>query len=213
MLKKALKYIIIVAVIIIAVTLLRDKWLPSLTNIFTPKPVVIEDTPILIKQINELAQMCTITIFDEVVADSVEIRRKSTIETLLPDFSSFGNLPITGRRVVIIAKGKIIAGTDLKKLQPESISVQGDSVAVILPKAEILDAIINPSDIETFSEIGVWNDNEITAVKVKARNKMIDRALKQQILQKANDRSVMLIENFLRSSGFKRVVVKIRVDV
>lgn len=213
MLKKALKYIIIVAVIIIAVTLLRDKWLPSLTNIFTPKPVVIEDTPILIKQINELAQMCTITIFDEVVADSVEIRRKSTIETLLPDLSAFGSLPITGRRVVIIAKGKIIAGTDLKKLQPESISVQGDSVAVILPKAEILDAIINPSDIETFSEIGVWNDNEITAVKVKARNKMIDRALKQQILQKANDRSVMLIENFLRSSGFKRVVVKIRVDV
>lgn len=206
--KKVLKYIVIAAVVIIAVTLLKDKWLPSLTNIFAPKPVVIESTPILIKQINELAQMCTITIFDEVVADSVEIRRKSTVETLLPDLSPFGNLPITGRRVVIIAKGKIVAGTDLKKLQPEDISVHGDSVAVILPQAEILDAIINPSGIDTFSETGAWNDNEITAVKIKARNKMIDRALKQHILQKANDRSMMLMENFLKSSGFKKVTVK-----
>ena len=206
--KKLLKYIIIAAVVIIALALLKDKWLPSFANIFTPKPVVVENTPILIKQINELAQMCTITVFDEVVADSVEIRRKTPVETLLPDFSAFSNFPVTGRRLVIIAKGKIVAGTDLKKLQPQAISVHGDSVAIVLPQAEILDAIINPSGVETFSETGIWNDTEITAVKIKARNKMIGRALKQQIIEKANERSIMLIENFLRGTGFKKVLVK-----
>ncbi|MFT3702975.1 MAG: DUF4230 domain-containing protein [Agriterribacter sp.] len=206
--KKLLKYIIIAVLVIAGLFLLKDKWLPSIAGIFKPKPVIIEETPILIKQINELAQMCTITVFDEVVADSVDIRQKSTVESLLPDLSGFGNLPITGRRLVVIAKGKVIAGTDLKKLQQQSIFVHEDSVSVTLPRAEILDAIVNPSGIETFSETGVWNDKEITAVKIKARNKMIDRALKQQVLQKANDRSIMLMENFLRSAGFKKVTVK-----
>lgn len=206
--KKLVKYLIIAAVVIIAVTLLKNRWLPSLTNIFKPRPVVIEETPILIKQINELAQLCTITLFDEVVADSVEIRKKSLGESILPDFSGFGNLPITGRRVVIIAKGKIVAGTDLKKLQVKDMYIQDDSISLTIPKAEILDAIINPSGIETFSETGQWNDAAITAVKIKARNKMINRALQQQILNKADERTVMLMENFLKGVGFKKVVVK-----
>ncbi|MFT3945765.1 MAG: DUF4230 domain-containing protein [Agriterribacter sp.] len=209
MMKKSLKYIIIVALALATLMLFKDKWLNSFTNIFKPKPVVIAETPILIKQINELAQMCTITVFDEVVADSVEIRRKTLGESLLPDFSAFGNLPVTGRKIVIIAKGKIIAGTDLKKLQPGAISVLADSASIILPHAEILDAIINPSGFETFSELGEWNDTEITAVKIKARNKMIKRAMQQQVLNKADERSIMLMENFLRGAGFKKVLVKV----
>lgn len=207
MLKRFAKYIVILLIVVVVALLFKSAWLPSLANIFKAKPVVIEDTPILIKQINELAQLCTITVFDEVVADSAEIRVKSTIENLLPDLSTFGRLPITGRRIVIIAKGKIIAGTDLKKMQAQSVYVDKDSVSITIPSAEILDAIINPSGIETFSELGTWNDNEITAVKIKARNKMIERALKQEILEKANTRSIMLMENFLRSSGFKKVRV------
>ncbi len=83
-----------------------------------------------------------------------------------------------------------------------------DSVAVLLPHAEILDAIINPSGIETFSEMGTWSDKEITAVKIKARTKMINRALQQDILTKADDRSKILMENFLRGVGFKKVTVR-----
>ena len=208
MLKKLLKYIILAFVVLVVVMLFKDKWFASFTNIFKSKPVVIAETPILIKQINELAQMCTITVFDEVVADSAEIRQKSLGESLLPDFSAFGNLPVTGRRIVIIAKGKVIAGTDLKKLGPQAIFVKGDSVALTLPRAEILDAIINPSGFETFSELGEWNDKEITAVKIKARNKMIERAMQQKVLEKADERSIMLMENFLRGVGFKQVMVK-----
>ncbi|MBN8789337.1 MAG: DUF4230 domain-containing protein, partial [Terrimonas sp.] len=58
-------------------------------------------------------------------------------------------------------------------------------------------------------EVGEWNDKEITAVKIKARNKMIDRAIKQQVLEKADERSMMLMENFLRGTGFKKIKVKL----
>ena len=207
MLKKLVKYIVIAVLVVAIALLLKNAWLPSVANFFKPKPVVIEDTPILIKQINELAQLCTVTVFDEVVVDSVEMKPKTATDSFLPGLSLLSKLPITNREIVIIAKGKIVAGTDLKKLQQQSIFVHEDSVAVTLPHAEILDAIINPSGIETFSEMGAWTDKEITAVKIKARTKMIDRALQQNILSKADERSKILMENFLRGIGFKKVMV------
>ncbi|WP_152268993.1 DUF4230 domain-containing protein [Agriterribacter humi] len=202
------RYIFLIATVLIVLLLLNTKWLPSFKNMFKQQPVTIENTPILIKEINELAQLCTITAFDEVVADSVVIKIKTPIETLLPDLSAFGNLPITGKRIVIIGKGKLIAGVDLKKLNEQSIFVHGDSVSLLLPRAEILDVIMNPSDFETFSETGEWSSEAVTAVKVKARKKMIDKALQQGILNKANTRSIALLENFLRGFGFKKVTVK-----
>ena len=202
------RYIFLIATVLVVLLLLNMKWLPSFKNIFKPQPVTIDNTPILIKEINELAQLCTITAFDEVVADSVVIKIKSPVETLIPDLSVFGNLPITGKRIVIIGKGKLIAGADLKKLNEQSIFVQGDSVSLLLPPAEILDAIMNPSDFETFSETGEWSSEAVTAVKVKARKKMIEKALQQGILNKANTRSIALLENFLRGFGFKKITVK-----
>ncbi|MFT3933172.1 MAG: DUF4230 domain-containing protein [Chitinophagaceae bacterium] len=208
MLKRIITYSVVAFIIIATLFLLRNKWFPSVAGIFKPKPVIIDDTPILIKQITDLAQMCTITVFDEVVADSVEIKAKSTLNILIPVITGINNVPVASRELVIIAKGKIIAGTDLKKLQPQQFFINKDSVSLTLPRAEILDAIINPSGIETFSEIGLWKDNEITVVKIKARNKMIARALQQQVIEKANARSIMLMENFLKSAGFKKITVK-----
>ena len=86
--------------------------------------------------------------------------------------------------------------------------VQGDSVSLLLPPAEILDAIMNPSDFETFSETGEWSSEAVTAVKVKARKKMIEKALQQGILNKSNTSSIALLENFLRGFGFKKITVK-----
>ena len=85
---------------------------------------------------------------------------------------------------------------------------EGDSVSLLLPRAEILDAIMNPSDFETFSETGEWSSEAVTAVKVKARKKMIEKALQQGILNKADARSTALLENFLRGFGFRKVTIK-----
>ncbi len=201
------RYIFLIMMVFVVLALLNMKWLPSFKNIFRSQPVTIENTPVLIKEINEMAQLCTITVFDEVVADSAVIKMKSAVNMLLPDISGFANLPVTGKRIVIIGKGRVVAGVDLKKLNERSISVEGDSVFLTLPPAEITDAIMNPSDFEIFSETGEWSNEAVTAVKIKARNKMIERALERGILSKANTRSIALLENFLRGLGFKKVSV------
>ena len=199
----------LVAALIILLFFFKTGWIQSLKNIFKEQPVVIDNTPILIKEINELAQLCTITIYDEVVVDSSVIQPKSAVEMLLPDFSKFSGLPVKGKRIVLIGKGSVTAGTDLKKLQPQHFFITGDSISLTLPKTEILDAIINPSGFETFDEMGEWTSEAVTAVKIKARNRMTERALQQKILEKAGAKSVTLMENFLRSAGFKKITVRI----
>lgn len=204
------RYFLIAVIAVVAVLLLlKTNWLGSFKNIFKAQPVVIDNTPILIKEINELAQLCTITAYDEVVVDSTVIQPKSAVEMILPDFSKFSGLPVTGKRIVIIGKGQVTAGVDLKKLQPQHFFILEDSIALTLPSPEILDAIINPSGFETFDEMGEWSSEAVNAVKIKARNKMIERALQQKILEQAGQRSITLMENFLRSAGFKKVTVVI----
>lgn len=202
------KNILLVALVVIILLLLNSKWLPAIKNIFKAQPVVIDNTPILIKEINELAQLCTITAFDEVVADSAVVRMKSGLELLVPDISPFGSLPVAAKKIVIIGKGKVVAGVDLKKLNDKAVFAMQDSISVLLPQAEIFDVIMNPSDFETFSETGDWSNEAVTAVKIKAREKIKENALRQNILRKANERSILLIENFLRSFGFTKITVK-----
>jgi hypothetical protein len=45
---------------------------------------------------------------------------------------------------------------------------------------------------------------------MKARERMRDRALQQGILGRADRRAVMLMENLVRQSGFKRMSVTVR---
>lgn len=209
MLKRYVALLVILGILLLLAVIFRRQWMPSFANIFKAQPVVIDDTPILITEINELAQLCTISAYSEVVADSVSVAKKTVAETLLPDLSGFSGLPVTGKRIIVIGKGRVVAGTDMKKIRAEDIFVKGDSVALRLPPAEILDAIMNPADVEVFSELGEWSAEAVTAVKVKARNKMIAQALQQQILQKANDRSRLLLENFLFGIGYNKVNVEI----
>ncbi|HTN05278.1 hypothetical protein [Agriterribacter sp.] len=49
------RYVFLIATVIVVLLLLNMQWLPSFKNIFKAQPVTIENAPILIKEINELA--------------------------------------------------------------------------------------------------------------------------------------------------------------
>ena len=194
------KYIIMVLALIIFVILLqKTKLLPGFSDIFKPRPVMIDNTPVLIKEIRELTQLITVTSYDEVVVDSIkestDILHALTGISLKPD------------RIVIIARGSVQAGTNLRYLTENDIQVEEDSITVALPPAEILEVIVNPSGFSTFSETGVWSPGAVTLVKAKAKRVMEYRAVQKNILQMAENRSKLLMENFLRSVGFKKVTV------
>ena len=201
------RYFLAAAVFLLIIFLFQKiNWLPSFKNIFSSKPVLIEETPVIIKEINTLAQLITITYSDEVVMDTAKIG--NGMPSLLP--TAIGSiLTPSVDKLVIIGRGKVIAGTDLKNLQEKDIAVTNDSIHVFLPHAKILQTITNPSDFETFIEQGKWDEASVTALKIKIRNKISQNALNQNILQQADVRSKNIIETFLRNTGFKKIEIDI----
>lgn len=200
------RYIILILAAIIAVILLqRTKILPEFASLFKSKPVLIENTPVLIKEIRELTQLITVTSHDEVVVDSIKGSATDLVRVItglsLKPFSPMAD------RLVIIAKGSVQAGTDLRVMTERDIYVQDDSVAIKLPRAEILEVIVNPSGFTSFAETGDWPPTAVNLVKAKARRKMEIRAVQKGILVMAEQRSKTLMENFLRTAGFRKVNV------
>lgn len=204
------KTFIVVAVIIVSVWILQKlNIIPSANDLFKPQPVVIDETPVLLKQIKSIAQLITVAAYDEVVVDSVIADKGSRIGKFFNPFSPYPILPVVDKRIVLIGRGKVLAGTDLNNLKDGDIQVVNDSIKLKLNRAVILDVIINPGDFETFDEKGQWNDEAVRAVKMKAKQKMIDRALQHNILQKADAKAKAVMENFLLSSGYEKVNVVI----
>ena len=180
--------------------------LPPFRNPFKAEEVVIDKTPILVKEIQSIGQLITYSALDEVVVDSTILTRGSSFVHSFNRMSPFP-LPSADKHLVLIAKGKILAGTNMASLTNESVTIKNDTIWIVLPKPQIIDAIVNPTDFETFVEKGSWTHYEVTLVKIKARRKMIDRALQRKILEKAGTKSRDILTGFLKSMGYKNVFV------
>ena len=180
--------------------------IPSIGNLFRSQPIKIAETPMLIKDIKELAELTTMVSFDEVVADSITVD-PATLAIKTITGLNLNPLSPGYNRLVLVCKGKVMAGTNLASLEPSQIFREKDSVSLGIPPAIILDIIVNPSDVETFIETGEWTAAAFEKVKIKAGEKMRDRALSEDILGKANARARLLMDNFLRQSGFTKVNV------
>ena len=162
--------------------------------------MIIDETPVLIKEIHNLSLLTTISMYDEIVMDSLKSKH-------LPSFPGLRPVP---DKIVLIGKGTVTAGVDLKKISDNDVMIMKDSVMIRLPQPEIQSVIMNPSDFETFTEEGKWSPDEITQIKMRMRDKIGQRALQNQILAKAGQRSIMIIDNFVRTIGFKKTNITIR---
>ncbi|MDB5276639.1 MAG: hypothetical protein JWR61_1594 [Ferruginibacter sp.] len=205
--KTITRYLWLIVLLLATVLLLQQiKWLPSFKDVFTSQPLEIDNTPLVIKEVNALAQLITITAYNEVV---IEQTIKGVPVFSGPLVPSLPGIKFPDKKIILIGKGKVLAGVELSKLSDKDIFVKGDSVAIHLPKALLLQVILNPSDFETFEETGTWTDDEVRAVKQKLKDKLIITVLRQNIIQKAGDKAKLIMENFLQNSGFKKVTVTV----
>jgi hypothetical protein len=199
------RYIILIIAGILAIYLLNQaKILPDIREAFRSKPVMVENTPVLIKEIREMTQLISVTSYDEVVVDSAKSSSMDIVKALTGRTTPLSP-PMD--RIVIVAKGSVQAGTNLKFLTDSNIYVEGDSVAIQLPQAEILEVIVNPSGFSTFTETGVWSPDAVNLVKSKAKKVMEQRAVAKNILAIAEQRARLLMDNFLRTAGFRKVTI------
>ncbi len=179
--------------------------IPSLKDLFSEAPVLIEDTPLLIKEVREISQLISISALDEVVVSQVKPAPATSVKQLIRMSSPIPQ--IATERLVLIVKGTVLAGTDLDKLQDKNIYIEGDSISLTLPPARILNIIVNPSGTETFLEEGEWKQEEVNALKLKAVEAMRRRATEKQVLQKADSHSLQVMHNFLEALGYRRIRV------
>lgn len=202
---KKLRTLGITLLVLFAVVFMLERFsiLPSFGNWFRSKPLLIENTPVLVENIRDLSQLITLVSFDEVVITRNDTAPGSYVRNLLRRPANPAE-----RKISLIARGRIFAGTELKQLTEKDLVVNGDSIYIQLPAARILEAIVNPSDCEIFIEEGKWETEEVVELKKEARTIMTRRAEAKGILKRANEKSARVIEHFLRSVGFKRVKVE-----
>lgn len=183
-------------------------WLPSPSKIFQPAPVLIDETPLLISKISQLSQLVTITGFDEVVVSSIKPSPAASARQFL-NLLTAGHAPSVDR-LVLVVKGSVLAGTDLKQLSAQQIFVKGDSASLTLPQAGILEVVANPSGTETFIEEGDWSPQEVKALKQKAVNDLRSRAISRGLVQKADQQALQVMQQFLQALGYKKIRVAIQ---
>jgi hypothetical protein len=180
--------------------------LPSFGDIFRSKPVRIAETPILVEDIRELAELATYVSLDEVVVDSTRLNPAASAWKNITGIS-LNPLSPSQDRLVLVVRGSVKAGTRLNEIRENDIYREKDSVSLGLPRAVITDVIVNPSGTETFVESGEWVSEAFAALVKKAGLKMQYRAISEGIIGKADQRARVVIENFLRQAGFTRVYV------
>jgi Protein of unknown function (DUF4230) len=206
--KRLTRFVLLIVLILSGLFLLqRIQFLPSFSDIFKSQPLQIENSAILIEEINNLAQLITLSAYNEITIDSTKKVLTVFNNPLVPGLMNIPDILQPDPKIILIGKGTILAGVNLAKITAANVFVQKDSVSLMLPKVEIFQIILNPSGFEVFEESGNWTDEEVKAVKIKLRHKLVVKALQQNILQKASARAILIMESFLRAAGFKKVNV------
>lgn len=185
---------------------------PTFKNPFRAKAILVDQTPLLVTEIRNIAQLMTVEAYNEVVVDSTQypLGIAPRIFNAIPGqlLSFFG-----GAQLVLIVKGKVVAGVDLKTLDSNNVKIKNDSLFVQLPRAQVFDIITNPSDVETFIETGTWNEAAAVALQRKARSRLVQQALAQGALQQADAKARSLVYGLLKNTGYKAVFVTTGIQV
>lgn len=165
----------------------------------------IADTPNVVEKIKKISEFTTYTYVEEFVL----AQKKSVAEeeSIFSFFKTSEAPDSTHHEIVLITRGKVRAGYDLSKITEQHLKISNDTISILLPAPEVFNAIINPSDNDIFIEEGKWSHEEITAMQVNCREKLLNNAMERDILKNADKHGEEKIRHLFKSFGFKEVVV------
>ncbi len=116
------------------------------------------------------------------------------------------------RKILMSCKATIKAGIDLNGLQAEDIVVDGESISLELPSAQIFSVKLGPEDIRTeYEEVGIFRSEfsaaERNQLMAQGEAQIRRQAASTDILRSAETQASLLLGNFLRSLGYKEVKI------
>ena len=165
-------------------------------GIVNPTPTIIPDPVTIILQVRDLSRLETA---------SYTVEKVITAETGQGPFSF-----LFGDRLILVARGQVIAGVDLGKMEEGDILITEDgTVVVTLPPAEILVATLdNQKSYVVDRDTGLVGTNPAleTEARQAAEKEVLDAALEDGILDTAQRNAEMYVRQLIMALGFDEVI-------
>ncbi len=174
----------------------RGSWLPRFpANPLVLKTAVTPSGPVVLNQVQRLQRLETCRYNGQVVL-------KGETRNPLP-------LWLAGDRMVMVAHGEAVAGVDLARLRPEDVQVQGETVTLRVPAAEVFHVRLDNDRSEVFSrQTGVFTgpDRRLeTRVRRDAETRLREAAVSSGLLNTAGQNARDVLRQQLELLGFKHV--------
>lgn len=156
-------------------------------------------TPAVVDRIRKLSRL------ESVVFSMDKIVEGERDSAYLPSF-------LVGEKILLIAHGEVTAGVDLEQLRPADVTVQGDSVRVKLPPAQVFSTRIDNAKTRIYSRttglLVTPDQNLESQVRQAAEEQIAKAALEDGILDKAAANARAGVQALLSGLGFKHVDVE-----
>jgi Protein of unknown function (DUF4230) len=154
--------------------------------------------PTVVDRIQRLQRLETVTYTMDKV---VEGERTSSI---LPDF-------LVGDKLLLSVHGQAIAGVDLSELRSSDVTVNGKSVHVRLPEAQIFVSALDSGKTRVYSRstgLFVQADPDLESeVRARAEQELRNSALSAGILDTAHKNAASTLTTLLLNLGFEQAQV------
>jgi hypothetical protein len=171
--------------------------LPLLAGLLGEKPPRTTTGPVVVEGIRELDQLAAVR-----WTESVPVTKESGGDLWERVFD--------GEKVIVVATGNVEAGVDLGDIHKGDVGVDGDTVTIDLPEAEILSASLDEETTRVYDrDLSPLNfhpdDDLVQEARLRAVEKIEASARENGILDTADQNAQNGIRAFVTTLGFDEV--------
>ena len=172
---------------------------------FLKRELSIEKTANVVEEVKKIGEFTTACYYEELPLRDIRV------DTIKREglFGIGAGKSFKENEIVLVGKGRVRAGFDLSKVKEGDMDVHGDTLEMKLPRAELFDIIMNPSDFTTEYESGTWSHELTKPIKERAKADLEKNAIDYGILQKAEESGLKRLEMLFKTFGYNTVLLTI----
>jgi hypothetical protein len=157
------------------------------------------DQPTVVRQIQRLQKLETVSYtMDKIIGGARD-------NSYLPKF-------LAGDRILLVVHGEVVAGVNLGNIKPSDVTVQGHSISLHLPPAEVFSTRIDNAKSKVYSrDTGLFSSpdpNLESEVREEAERQLQQAALVDGILKSADQNARSTVSGMLTGLGFTQVALQ-----
>ena len=171
----------------------------------------IDKTANVVTEIKKISEFTSACFYEEIILQ--ETKASSVVDNSagrkVASWLGKDSKELMSDQLVIVANGTVRAGFRLDQLDENKITITADTLSLVLPKAEIFDVIVNPSDFDIYIEDGTWDHEKVVEVENRAIDQVKSDAIKEGILEKATETGIKRLTEIFKAFGFAEVMIMV----